>query len=237
MKSRMPNFVPGYAKENKPEAIRIWRIPNFYRIPDQDSQANKPNVPGFGCSTPEQAPTFSGPKDITVPPATSCFLPSMTENNPLSGRWQKQVNKWQQEAAFPLPVAGSGSPRAAPGRGKVSVALQWEPRLSTQAGEVGRGRGRGERQIKRKNTKKPQHAKQKRDSCRGNRKIPSLKEPKIKFPCEFNQGSTDILPLHSCFRLDLVRARDTVTVTLLAASAAHTFCLKKNPITFRETFP
>lgn len=46
---------------------------------------------------------------------------------------------------------------------------------------MGRGRDRGERQIKRKK-KKTEHAKQIRDSWRGNRKILSLKVPKIKFP-------------------------------------------------------
>lgn len=52
---------------------------------------------------------------------------------------------------------GVGVPRAAAAdRGKVSAALQWELLQRTKAGEV--GRDRGEKQIKRKKTKK-EHAK------------------------------------------------------------------------------
>lgn len=165
-------------KENKTEVGSIWKIPNFYLIPDQDSLSKQTKCPRI-LMQPLRARIH--PLGAYRYQGATCDLLLLTKSNrkePSERRWDNQVNKWQQAAAPPAPAAGRG-----PGQPRAG-----ERRLPPSSGscarhpgrEVRRGRDRGERQIKRKKTKR-EHAKQIRDSWRGNRKILSLKVPKMTF--------------------------------------------------------
>lgn len=182
---------------------------------------------------PQHASSFSGPEDITVPPAISCFLPRMTENNPPSARWKQRVNEWQRGAAFRLPATGSGSPQQPAGDRCLS------PSSGSCLGPPRRRGAKGKGQRWKANKEK----KDKKGTCKAlKRQLKGKQEDTISESTKNKVSNISLTRVTqtSSFHtraLDLVRERDTVTVTLLAASAAHTFCLKKPPITFKETFP
>lgn len=88
------------------------------------------------------------------------------------------------------------------------------------------GQGRGERQIKTKTQKRT--CKAHKRQLKGKQEDTISESTKNKVSNVSLTRATQTSSFHTRAS-DLVRARDTVTVTLLAASAAHTFCLKKNP--------
>lgn len=129
------------------------------------------------------------------------------------------------------PGRGVGVPPGSTRQGKSVCRPPVGSALVHQGGRGGKGKGQRWKANKEKKEKK------KKRICKADKRQLKRKQEDTISESTKNKVSSVSLTRATqtsslCTRAsdsDLVGVRDTVTVTLLAASAAHTFCLKKNP--------